>query len=558
MSCKFKSGKIARVFLLIIFSLFILSFSFAEENSTWTIGAMAFTFTQDVKRSEYEKSILKAVPQLILEQLQGLNTRNVPADEILDRKVNELIKERLGLFLELSKESKVRDSFVLKDLSEYQYNKNIKQSEKKILEIQRKIDDNLIAQDKLYEEIKNIKPKEESFSLYKNEATTLYESKEENLNRDYFSYSFSNDVVKANINGLITGSIVTYGSYAAVSAEMIIYPGAKSTGVITEIGNISNIESIAKNIAYRLIPYIENSVPCEVIIKLKDESLRKKSKLTVDSTIYSPVPEKLILGSGVHNLTFECENFRKESFSYGFGYEKKYVIEINFVESSPIETSFNLLNPVNGSVFYNGEQSDDNSLSVRINNQGVLGYYFSSGGNSLYFMIPKKLLVDKTSVDLKLKDIDVGVNIEKRRKMMYISYSALVCSLPYLLYSYSTYNSMSQSYSSGNVNISQKDIQTYQTMSTIGIGISAGMGVWFTVELVRYLIAANKALPVEAKKSSVSYEQSLQDFKKMQDMFFAIEEEERKRQQLENAQKELENSPQETDSEIQSDSQNQQ
>ena len=117
--------------------------------------------------------------------------------------------------------------------------------------------------------------------------------------------------------------------------------------------------------------------------------------------------------------------------------------------------------------------------------------------------------------------------------MMYISYSALICSLPYLFYSYSNYNNLYRSYSTGNHNIDLNELQTYQTMSYIGIGLSAGIGVWFIYELVQYLIAANKALPVEAKKSSVTFEQSVSDFESMQLMFKAMAEEEKKRQEAE-------------------------
>ena len=521
-------------FLLIIITIFFsINNIFAEETKPWTIGAKAFTYSQDIKRSEYEKAVLKTIPQLILDHLHGLKGRNVPADELLDRKIDELVKERLALFLELSKESKVRDSYVLKDFSGYQFKKNISLSEKKIAEIQEKIEANLEQQEKLIAQYKDGNTQFENFALYKNYSDSLFEISDKNTEDDFFSYNFSSEVTKANINGLITGTIVTYGSYAAVSVELILYPGAKSTGVITEVGSFSKIETIAKNIAYRLIPKIENSIPCDVTINLVNEDLRKDAKLTVDSTIYDPIPKKLVLSTGVHNLTFECKNFRKESFSYGFGYEKKYVIEIDFVENVPIQTAFNLKTPIQGNLFYNGTQSDDNVISVKINNHGVLGYYLTEDENSLFFMIPKEKIENGSSVNLNLINIDVGQNIDKRRKMMYISYSALICSLPYLFYSYSNYNNLYRSYSTGNHNIDLNELQTYQTMSYIGIGLSAGIGVWFIYELVQYLIAANKALPVEAKKSSVTFEQSVSDFESMQLMFKAMAEEEKKRQEAE-------------------------
>lgn len=505
--------------LVVLFSLFS-SFCFAEEEKQWTLSAVEFSYTQDKERSEYEKAILSAIPKLILEQAYGIQNRNVPDKEIYDRKVNDLVKERLGLFLELSKEFKLRDSLVLQSLSEYQYNKQLKASEKKVNEIQTKLEKNLEAQDAVLLDFKNLKgdfvynrKREEQFSLYNNDSAVLYSPKKTLDKADLENILFSSEMVDAHINGLITGSIVTYGQYAAVSVEMFTYPGASSTGVITEIGNISNIENIAKNIAYRLIPKIENSIPCDITIKFADESLRKKAVLTVDSTVYNPVPDKLILSSGVHNLSFECQGYRRESFSYGFGYEKKYLIEIEFVEGKAVETAVVLKKPVLGNIFYNGEQAEDNVISVKINNSGVLGYYYTENENTVYFMIPKNQVVDGNAVELNITDFDVGENIEKRRKMMYISYSALICSLPFLFYSYSNYSSMYNAMALGNRNLDMNEFQQYQVMSYVGIGISVGIGIWFVVELVRYLSSANKALPVEAKKSEVQFGTAVEEFK---------------------------------------------
>lgn len=89
--------------------------------------------------------------------------------------------------------------------------------------------------------------------------------------------------------------------------------------------------------------------------------------------------------------------------------------------------------------------------------------------------------------------------------MMYISYSALVCSLPFLFYSYSNYSNLANGYNLNYQNMDVNEINKYKTMTNIGIGITAGMGVWFVGELVAYLISANKVLPIEPKKVDLNY-----------------------------------------------------
>ena len=313
--------KICKKFAQIIFFLIVQGFCFAEtEKTSWVIGAVEFTYRQDFVQSEYEKAVLSAIPKLILEQLYGTKTRNVPDEEILNRKIHSLVKERLALFLELSKEQKTKDALVIQNLSEYQFQKQTAVQEKKIKEITQKIDDNLANQENLMAEFNSEKPPlrrkapdTEDFSFYKSDSSELFKFSQKIEKIDYAAFDCSAEIINAKINGLVTGTVAVYGGYAAVSAEMFLYPGAVSTGVITEIGLISEPEKIAKNIAYRLVPKIENAIPCEIQISIKPESLKDIARVTIDSTVYNKIPDKLVLSNGVHNFSFECEGYRKES-----------------------------------------------------------------------------------------------------------------------------------------------------------------------------------------------------------------------------------------------------
>lgn len=521
--------------IILVLILFTTGYAFAQ-NTDWTIGAAKFRYTQDLKRSEYENSVLLSIPKLILEQLYGIKSRTIPDREVLDRKLDTLVKERLSLFLELSKEEKLKDSLVLKSMSKYQFDKQTAECEKKIIEIKKKIDLNLEAQDKVFknfyedkEEFDDRKQTTEEFKMYKSDTNTLFEFSDEKI--DYMSYQASLEVTEAKIDGLITGSIITYGSYAAVTAELILYPGNTSVGVVTEVGLLTDVGQIAKNIAYRLFPLVENAIPCEVEIKIVPESLRKSAKLTVDSTVYEKIPSKIIVSTGVHNFTFECEGKRKEYFSYGFGYEKKYIIEVEFVTEDPAKTALSLKKIIPGNIFYNGKEAEDNVMSVRINNRGVLGFYYTENENTIFFMVPPQQLEDKKVVVANIKDYDVGENIEKRRRMMYISYSTLICSLPFLFYSYSNFNNYARGYALGSTNIDIEKIRLFQTMSYIGIGLTTACGVWFITELVLYLISANKALPVETKASKIDFDQSVVDFKNVQEEYQKKLEEEKKKEE---------------------------
>lgn len=519
----------------IIFFLFINFFCVAQTESDWVVAATEFSYKQNIARNQFEKSVLQTIPSLILEQIYGTKIRNIPSEEILNRKTQSLVKERLALFLELSKEQKTKDTIILKDLSQYQFKKQLSDQDKKIKNINKQIDENLKKQEKILKEFSEEKSefsklnsKEENFFIYQNDTNFLFKFSNQIKEIDYTFYECQKEIVAANIDALITGSVITYGDYAAVTCQMFLYPGATSACVITEVGLLSNPEAIAKNIAYRLIPKIQNAIPCQVQIKIQPEELLNKTKLTIDSTVYNKIPDNLILSTGVHNFVFECEGYRKESFSYGFGYEKKYLIDVTFVKEELLDIAVALKKSIEGNFFYNGKKSDSNVMSVKINNRGILGYYLTQKNNSIFFLIPKNQIIDDKTLMLNIKDYSIADYIEKRRRMMYISYSALVCSLPFTFYTYSNYSTLLNSYNMQVQNISIDEIKKFQTLSYVAIGISVGCGIWFLTELIFYLNSANKVLPVEVKKSNLDFDFVVEQYQTEQTLLKEQREEQEK------------------------------
>lgn len=500
--------KICILFVLLFFS----SFAFSESENSWTIAATEFVYKNDINVTEYERGIAKVIPSMILEQLIGVKNHNVTYDEIFTRDFDSLKKERLSLFLELSKSQKNLDSLMLNHLTTYQVEKKIKKEKQVIQDLSKELDENLLKQNELLEkektdELKHSSEKSsvESVKIYNLDPTNLFYLNKDSLNTNYSSFDFSNKISSEKINCLITGSIMMYGKYIAVTVELFLYPGAKSICVLTEIGSVDNLKLIAENLSVKLIPIIENSILCEVKIKINPPELKSKTWLIIDSIVYKNIPEKINLSNGVHYFIFQCEGYRTESFSYGFGYEKKYLIELSLKPEEEIDLSVVLKKSIEGNLFYNGNKSNDNEISIKINHNDVLGYFFTKNQNLIFYQIPNEMIFDNSTYMANIKDYNISNYIEKRRRMMYISYSALVCSLPFLFYSYSNYSNLANAYNLNYQNMDVNEINKYKTMTNIGIGITAGMGVWFVGELVAYLISANKVLPIEPKKVDLNY-----------------------------------------------------
>lgn len=84
--------------------------------------------------------------------------------------------------------------------------------------------------------------------------------------------------------------------------------------------------------------------------------------------------------------------------------------------------------------------------------------------------------------------------------MMYLSYSALMLSLPFLFYTYGRFISFQRGVQTSYGEVTADEYNKYRNLSLVGSGISAFCGAWFVCELVAYLIAVDKTLPPKAKK----------------------------------------------------------
>lgn len=89
---------------------------------------------------------------------------------------------------------------------------------------------------------------------------------------------------------------------------------------------------------------------------------------------------------------------------------------------------------------------------------------------------------------------------------MYASYAALMVSLPVLFYSIGEYtqynNGWVLAHNRGdlqNSDVLKAETEKWQTINTISIGVSSALAVNFVVQLVIYLVQANKVLPEEAR-----------------------------------------------------------
>ena len=522
-------------------SIFLCLLIFPVFCDDWILAATKFSFTRKTSVSSSQDSAASLLPQLILERIAENTSRMTTDEELLDRKLNTLLTERQSLFLQLSKEVQTRDALVLTEDNPKKLKKLIAEEDLKIKELQDKIEKNLETCEKARNEVEvrtaafeNEKeektfslipfnpfaekkeeqlvpiPSSEKVVLYNNDSTALFSVSETAAAEGCESRSFEKEVVAKKINGLICGSISIYGNYASVTASLYVYPGCKNMGTVTEVGNINDCLTIASNIASYMIPKILNSRPVELRVNVfSDEPV--VPVVSVDGVVHSEY-SRMIVDSGIHTLEFSAKGYKTKTVTYNFENDSMFTVEVPMEKEESGQISLYFRYPILSEIYADGQHAGSITSDVQsdvlnpllkalvtVNGQAVIGQVVSDIDSSYYFYyIPENLADGKSDLIVKGLPSDVAAQIDRRRIWMYRSYTLLVVSLPFTLYTQGRYLSMVNGYNAGSYS-DVDEINRWNTMQRISTGITVGCACFFAVALVRYLRSANRVLPVYAE-----------------------------------------------------------
>ena len=520
-----------KIFVFFLFFSVFLPAIFGAENAVWTIASQKFVFAKGQSDSSINKALSETIPVSILEKLNKNLERNVMPDEIYSRKSKELLKSRQSLFLQLSSAYQKRDTLYVENISQKALEKKIKEEEKNIREIQKKIDDNLKEQAELslkteaqleqinnnvsennnselelYKQLfKNIFKNEKSviqkeqIVFYKNDYSVFYDPSEKTKNLSPLSKEFADEIFSKNINTLMTGTITKYGDYLNVKVEVILYPSAKVIGSFVEIGSIDDLEFITSSLANQIVPSLTNSMPVKVIVRIDPPELQNITRIYIDDVLFNS-SESFILESGVHNVQFVADNYQTVGTDYYFEGNTQYSIDVKLTEKKDGQITLALVKPVFGDIFANGqpvEKETNRKSKISINGNEILGEFLSEDGENAFFYIPQKQLLEDNFVSINPKPYDREKYIDTRRKWMYGSYSLLIVSLIPTFISAGELNNAVKLYNDGIWDYNKA--KPYENTANICSAISIGCGVLFVFELIRYFYAANSVLPQKAK-----------------------------------------------------------
>lgn len=529
------TSKVSKKSLFLVINFLFLNLLCAAENR-WTIAAQKFSYSKGQVSNSVTDATAVSIPADILENINKTLVRNVYPDEKLERARYESRKERQSLYLQLTSEYKKRDSLVLQNYSDSKMKKALGEANKKIDELEQKINANLsslraqenqleLEMEKVLngEEInpfedtelkrfsrffKQIFTKEETVILsenilcYKNDNTALYEPAAALLEEDYTSHNFEKAVYSSGINALMTGNITGYGEYISVEVDVYLYPGAKKIASVMEVGSLNELDLITVSLANQIVPALTNSMPVEVSFSLSSDTAAA-CEIFIDDVLQNGNSKKITIDSGVHSIQFACKGYKTAETSYYFEGNKKYQIDVNLVELQEGILNISLKKPLNGQVIVNGrvaDEVDDRHTQIKINGNQILGDFISEDGKTAFFYVPESNYYDGSYVTINPKPLDREKYLDTRRKWMYGAYSAFMVSLIPYFYTYGNLVNQANLYNDGK--ISRDEAMKWQNSYNVCSGIVIGCGIFWGYELIRYLVAANSVLPEKGKIKS--------------------------------------------------------
>ena len=527
--------------VVLVFTFLWTSFSpLFSEDEKWVIAAQKFIYARGQTKNAVTSNIEETIPINILEKISRSLERNIMPNERFERENYKLRTERQSLYLQLSSEYKKRDSLVLNNYSDMRMKSELKAEEKKIKQIQEKLEKNIAEQKEKYEKaeaqmhlaagevddddnvelneaelvknlIKNIFEQsedlitEENIALYKDSVESLFKTTVKVKETDYTEPLFEKEVVSSGINGLITGQITSYGDFISVAVDLYNYPGAKKIGSVMEVGEIKELDLITSEISRQILPMIVNTLPVKFVFSIEPEEAKEKLSIYVDDVLQKMENDTVSLDSGSHRIQFVSEGYKSAGVTYFFEGNKKYNIEVKFERPVIGHIQLQLKNELPGNIYANAEPAlkfDDRNSQISINGNTILGEFITEDNETAFFYIPKKQTFDGSAVTLNPKPRDRTEYVNTRRKWMYGAYTVFMISLIPTFYTFGNFQINKDLYSKQQIDF--ETAKRWQTASNISSTISICCGVFWGIELIRYLVAANSVLPQNVKPGIVS------------------------------------------------------
>ena len=468
-------------YIVLLFSLLVATVLFANTKASddnWIIAVANFDSNIE------DDSTAEFIARTVLQNIPIGTKRTVTIEEQLRQDSYAIDQEISKLYTNLQKKVLERDSIVV-NVQETDFEKDIAKKQEEIDTIQFSIKEKQ-DQKKLLS-LDNYVPLEKNIALWKNSAEKLYEVSD----AEFFNPS--------DIHALITGSVEHIDSFVHVNIQLTLFPGRVIEFEYKDVERIDLIKNLSVRISDELLVQYSNKMPITINFAMSPVEAQENAILQINGTPYKKQEGdnfvSLNLTNGIYEIYIESPGYKSVALTQYFGGEDIINVEVSLQKqfSAKIEVP-ELLHT--GDLFLNAQKTQENASTVTINTIPVLGEFIKEDGVSTWFIIDS----ENTSANFENSHLAFELNeenpaniIEKKRKIMYNSYAALVASLPIYFILNGQYINEHNSWASGNA--SGDSVKSWEMAKNISMGASIGLGVNFLIQLGLYIYSVNAILP---------------------------------------------------------------
>ncbi len=457
----------------------MLNVVFANDSENWVIAVANFDSNIE------DDPTAKFFARTILENIPVGTKRTVTQEEQFRKDIQTIDSEIVSLYDKLVKSIFERDKIVLNTETDSEFEKQIKDTQKKIDSLYLEIE--TLKQKKEEIALSDYVPSEKNITLWKNSTEQLYELPE---NRDKFA--------PKDINALVTGSITHIDSFLHVDVQLTLYPGKIVEFELCDAEQLGSVKNLSNRIIEELFVQYSNKENLTLNFAINPPEAQDNAVIHINGNLVRKEAvdnfASMQLTNGVYDIYIESPGYESVAFSQYFGGEDIFNVVISLKEQFSAELEFSLPS-VPGDLFFNSQKVDAKG-TVTINTLPVLGEFISEDGVNSWLVIDsedKTRVFDNAHLSFNPKTENPADIIEKKRKIMYHSYSALIASLPVFFILNGQYNNELFAWGSGNG--SGDTVKSWEIAKNASMGVSIGLGINWLVQLGLYIYSVNTILP---------------------------------------------------------------
>ncbi len=320
-------------------------------------------------------------------------------------------------------------------------------------------------------------------------------------NKDSVPYKIGKDTDLGETLKRENISAVIYGTVKDISGYMVVYvkldTGVRGLRVheFSGAGRYEDADQIVKTLALQVYSAVQNTREVKVYFDISP----KNAKVYIDNKVISDFSKPIVLNEGTYDVSASAENHLDASKKIELKDKASYTLKIGLKKLDFLTVGFNLESK-NPHIFFKSRYAAPvpgiitvpQSLSILEFQQGDINTFGLFDGGK----IGSAAYVQNMIINLNKKN--VKRSIELQRKVLYWSLGALYVAIPVTMILGAQYNDQVNAFKAARLSRTRATVDRINNLGlthSVFQGITIALGVNYFIQLIIYLVKADRALP---------------------------------------------------------------